>query len=379
MTTHTKPTAHYHRPVMAFVSNGEKPMGYPLRRRLLRCRMALALVAGALGSWVVNGAEPDVTSPPSPAPHADAPAAVETPEQAQRRALATDHGAEIADAILAGTVLKGMTLAQVLLARGAPARKEVIPPDAELWYYPEGEVAFSAGRVSYVSLAARSETPSVRPTPRTQRDETRGRAERDPSGHEQPTRVDIPPIRVGDSYVYESKDLDDPRSSLTTRRTVTSTRGKVVLSSINLDRKNARARNLHFNREWNLIATRNADDDGVDYSPPLKYYDFPLFPGKTWRQTTTETHIKTGATRTHAIEGVVGEWETVSVPAGTFRALKVSLQTELFDPSTGERITGADVSWYVPEVRRSVKSLTTGKDGSQRLIQLLRYELGANP
>lgn len=78
-------------------------------------------------------------------------------------------------------------------------------------------------------------------------------------------------------------------------------------------------------------------------------------------------------------EGVVGEWATVSVPTGTFRALKVSLQTELFDPSTGEHITGADVSWYVPEVRRSVKSLTTGKGGSQRLIQLLRYELGANP
>ena len=358
-------------------------MGYPLKRRSLRCRLALVLFAGALGSGVVHGAEPDVTPPAAPTPPADAPAPdppaiMETPEQAQRRALATDHGAEIADAILAGTVLKEMTMAQVLLARGAPARKEVIPPDAELWYYPEGEVAFSAGRVSYVSLAARTEPPSDRPPPPTQPDLTRGRAEREPSGREQPARVDTPPIRVGDSYVYESKDPDDPRSSLTTRRTVTSTRGKIVLSSINLDRKSAKARSLHFDREWNLIATRNADGSGLDYAPPLKYYDFPLFPGKTWRRTTTETHTRTGATRTHTVEGAVEEWETVSVPAGTFWAIKVSLQTELFDPRTGERITGADESWYVPEVRRSVKSLTTGKGGSQRLIQLLRYELGAN-
>jgi hypothetical protein len=160
---------------------------------------------------------------------------------------------------------------------------------------------------------------------------------------------------------------------------VTSTKGKVILSSINLDNKNAKARNLHFDREWNLIGTRNADNSGLDYSPPLKYFDFPLFPGKTWRQVTTETNIKTGASRSHTISGTVGQWEDVSVPAGTFRAIKIELQTELFNPGTGERIAGSDISWYVPEVRRSVKSLTTGKDGGRRVIQLVRYELGPKP
>ena len=46
---------------------------------------------------------------------------------------------------------------QVLLARGDPVRKEMIPPDAELWYYADGEVAFSGGRVSYVSLESEPE------------------------------------------------------------------------------------------------------------------------------------------------------------------------------------------------------------------------------
>lgn len=65
----------------------------------------------------------------------------------------------------------------------------------------------------------------------------------------------------------------------------------------------------------------------------------------------------------------------MSVPAGTFHAIKISLQTELFNPTTGEKINGTDVSWYVPEIRRSVKSLTTGKDANKQLIQLVQFEL----
>jgi len=140
--------------------------------------------------------------------------------------------------------------------------------------------------------------------------------------------------------------------------------------------KKAKPRNLRFNREWNLISTRNAENGGgLDYSPPLKYYDFPLYPGKTWQQTTTETDIKTGKTRTHTINGTVGEWEDVTVPAGTFHAIKVSLGTDVFNANTGEKINGTDTSWYVPEVHRSIKSIGIGKDGKQQVIQLLQYEV----
>ena len=45
-----------------------------------------------------------------------------------------------------------MTPEQVLSARGEPLRKESIPPDAALWHYAEGEVAFSKGAVTYVDL-----------------------------------------------------------------------------------------------------------------------------------------------------------------------------------------------------------------------------------
>jgi len=347
--------------------------------RSLSLGVALILGAGLLAGWAVSGEEPEGQPEPAEASTAEPDAAVnepvpeeESPEQARRRALVAEHGDALADAILAGTVLTGMTIEQVRLARGEPKRKEVIPPDAELWHYPEGEVAFAEGQVSYVSLAEKpASAPRIEPPdlPPFQPDPDR-------PPQQDPPQVGAPPIRVGDTYVYESMDPDGQDRSLKTRRTVTSTQGRIVLSSLSLDSKKAKPRLLHFNQEWNLLATRNAEGVGLDYSPPLKYYDFPLFPGKTWQQTTTETHTKTGATRIHTVSGSVEGWETVRVPAGTFRAIRVSLQTELFDPSTGERIPGTDLSWYVPEVRRSVKSLTSGKDGSRRLIQLLHYELG---
>jgi len=299
------------------------------------------------------------------APDPDAPAAADA---------AAQEAAKFAAAIAKGTVLQQMTMEQVIQARGEPDRKEVIPPDAELWHYPSGEVAFSAGKVTYVSLAEkRGKTPSAGSASVEDR---RERMSPSPVGAKHAEQVGVPSVRVGDSYIYESFDPAKPSSGLTTRRTVTSAaEGKIVLSSLNLDNPRAKARSLRFNREWNLIASRSPDGSGRDYSPPLMYYDFPLFPGKTWRQTTTETDIKTGAVRFHTVSGVVKGWESVSVPAGTFRGIRVDLETELYDPSTGERVSGTDISWYVPEVRRSVKSDTTGRGGSQRVIRLLSYDV----
>jgi len=188
--------------------------------------------------------------------------------------------------------------------------------------------------------------------------------------------VNPPALKVGDTYVFESMDPDHPESgTLVTRRTITSKDHGIVFTVVNLKNTKAKARNLYFNGEWNLLSTRNADSSGSDYSPPVKYFEFPLYPGKTWQETTTETDIKTRATKILKISGTVGQWEDVSVPAGTFHAIKVVLQTELFDPVTTERVHGTDTSWYVPEVRRSVKSLTSGREGKRQLFQLIQYEL----
>lgn len=113
---------------------------------------AVLLGALSLGGDLLQAAQPgapDTTSAAAAQAEQTAPAdAAPAPENA------AGAGEAMADAIRAGTVLTGMTLEQVLQARGEPIRKEVIPPDAELWHYAAGEVAFSGGRVSYENLAA---------------------------------------------------------------------------------------------------------------------------------------------------------------------------------------------------------------------------------
>jgi hypothetical protein len=119
----------------------------------LRGGLATIIVAFSLVFGQIDAAEPEGSStPPVLAPIAEASAPAEKPEQARRRTLVDAHGAEIADAILAGSVLKGMTMEEVMLARGEPLRTEVIPPDSALWYYADGEVAFAEGKASYVDL-----------------------------------------------------------------------------------------------------------------------------------------------------------------------------------------------------------------------------------
>lgn len=106
---------------------------------------ALLLAAVSLGFGMVQGAGPEGALTPMSLPVESA-AADESPEHAWRNQLAEEHGAEVAEAIQSRTVLVGMTPEQVLQAHGAPARKEVIPPDAELWHYADGEVAFADGQ-----------------------------------------------------------------------------------------------------------------------------------------------------------------------------------------------------------------------------------------
>ena len=189
----------------------------------------------------------------------------------------------------------------------------------------------------------------------------------------------VPIHNPGDSYTLVSINLDNGTVNNTTeRKVVLASFEKVVVESRNLASKSVAQRQLEFTPEWNVVATRNSGS-GLNYSPPLKYYEFPLTPGKTWQQTSIETNTKTGATREHTLSATIGDWETVTVPAGTFRGVKVTIQTELFDRTTGQKTTGIDTSWYVSEVRRSVRSLTSSRSPagvqSRQDIQLIKYNL----
>lgn len=166
-----------------------------------------------------------------------------------------------------------------------------------------------------------------------------------------------PRVQIGDRWVLRSEDMNNPKWSNTTERKVLQTsETQMVVSSRNTQSNYTRT--LVFTPSWNLMQSREPDGKGYDYSPPLKYFDFPLFSGKKWTAEVEEMPIGGRPIRMHQMSAVVEGWEDVTVPAGTFRALKIVLRVKALEESVVTR-NSEDVSWYVPKVKRSVKTVET--------------------
>src|SRR5262249_48916087 len=114
--------------------------------------------------------------------------------------------------------------------------------------------------------------------------------------------VAIPNPILGDTYVIEYLYPDNPKSSYSIERKVVAVGEETItVAAKNVKSKTGKARTLQFTVEGNLLSSRNPDGSGFDYTPPLKYFAFPLYPGKTWQQRSRETNIQTGAVREHTL------------------------------------------------------------------------------
>jgi uncharacterized RDD family membrane protein YckC len=189
--------------------------------------------------------------------------------------------------------------------------------------------------------------------------------------------VASPAIHVGDRYTYETVDSADSRvNNITTREIIGISQGVVMQRSVNT--KSGYTRLIRYDTNWNVMSSGTPSGDESVFSPPLKYFDFPLAVGKTWEAHAMETNPKTGQTRSHTLRARVEAQETITVPAGTFDTLKIVSGTEAV--GADKHLTGTDTSWYAPSVRRTVRSelVTFGGDSggsSTRVVQLLNYEL----
>ena len=135
----------------------------------------------------------------------------------------------------------------------------------------------------------------------------------------------IPNTKMGGTHIIDYRDPDHLKSSYSIERKVVAIgAGAITVAAKNSKSKTGKSRTLLFTSEWNLLSSRNPDGSGFDYAPPLKYFAFPLCPGKTWQQMSRETNIQTGAVREHTRSATIGDWESISVPAGTFCVLKIT-------------------------------------------------------
>lgn len=186
-----------------------------------------------------------------------------------------------------------------------------------------------------------------------------------------------PNLVPGDRWVTEVTDHQDARLNYRSERVVVSVDGGRVVTTAKTLKSNY-TRTVEYDPDWGLLASRHPNGSTTTFSPALPYMQFPLQPGSEWSARSDET-AATGERKVHNINARVTGWEQVRSLAGTFNALRIELSDRIeVDGSMVHE--GKDVSWYVPSVKRSVRSEETSFDPKtnqtrRRTIELVEYQV----
>ena len=189
--------------------------------------------------------------------------------------------------------------------------------------------------------------------------------------------ADAPDVQVGDRWLTEVVDHQDPRLNYRAERVVSEVGNDRIVTSVRTVGKDY-VRSVEYRGGWALVATHLPSGATTTYSPALPYLNFPLKPGKSWQARVLETDAE-GQQRVHEVQAKMESWETVQVPAGTFNALKIVLKDDISKDGAVVQ-HGQDVSWYAPDARRTVKTEETSFDPTtnerrRRTVSLVEYSL----
>ncbi|MBC5781435.1 hypothetical protein H8N03_00680 [Ramlibacter sp. USB13] len=168
---------------------------------------------------------------------------------------------------------------------------------------------------------------------------------------QEPVEVPAPRLQVDDTWEYEIVDLwkGSPLSRQLAR--VIDVQGDtavILFESQRVDEERPRKRGVS-------VDTRTLTEFNP-VQPAYFFLGFPLQPGKTWQFDFINQAQGRATNKVERWAKVVG-WETVSVPAGTFRALRVEMKDRrLWQAGDGVFPDHWYTTvWYVPEVKRFVR------------------------
>jgi hypothetical protein len=186
--------------------------------------------------------------------------------------------------------------------------------------------------------------------------------------------------RVGDSWQYNFRSMwknVEPRTFVhqVTRvsdRDVTETMSFVANGNKISDSKS-------FGADSRFVEWRGQGYYFVEFNPFLQAFG-TLQPGTTWKSLVTP--IEDPFLTNWYSQGRVIGWDSVSVPAGTFKALRVELNSNR-NPSASSAAQGTPariqyVLWYAPDAKRTVKHVRTvlTQDGTklaEDTYELVKY------
>ena len=198
-----------------------------------------------------------------------------------------------------------------------------------------------------------------------------------------PSRIELPTVNVGDSWTYHQVDGYTGIKSPPYVNVVTSVSEQEIRIQTNRN-KGAVASTL-FNRNFNRLVIERGGRKAIA-DPYYPMYSFPLKMGKTWEQKVTITGTaQSNPKRDVTLTGKVLGWEQVTVPAGTFNALKIEVSGPYHQQAFKTRQRWydgwqTDTLWYVPEVKNVVKRtyvdiITNHGPRANEVHELLEYKL----
>jgi hypothetical protein len=124
--------------------------------------------------------------------------------------------------------------------------------------------------------------------------------------------------------------------------------------------------------EGNWLGIFKGDTPMVTWDPPLGW-PWPIEVGKTWTREQRMTLHAAKRTVSYVLTQKVEAYEDVTVPAGTFKAFKLSTTTSLGDDN---------LTWFSPDmgifIKQSLKRSAKHPSGAgSRELELLSYKRGA--
>lgn len=164
--------------------------------------------------------------------------------------------------------------------------------------------------------------------------------------------VEVPTFVVGDSWRYRRTDGFNGTTTGGARLTVM----EVGESQVTFVSERARFGPLRIvtTKELNVL-TRGAGASVRRFTPFYPDFSFPLAPGKTWSSNVTFPNQHNQVVKA-TVNGTVVGWENVSVPAGAFEALKLTVNSD-YTVADSPFFKGQTTSscWYVPSIGRCAK------------------------
>jgi hypothetical protein len=158
-------------------------------------------------------------------------------------------------------------------------------------------------------------------------------------------------VRVGDRWVYDTKDEVTGYPKDTYTQIVTEVSKDEIVVSLTVRGKNG-AVLIVFNRGWGVldnVVWKYKPDDGEGIPPGLAV-------GKEWHSQFEAKSTQSGTNiKGTALSKVVAQ-ETITTSAGTFDTFKIERQTrELNTADPSKSFEGQYVTWFAPQINHWVR------------------------